>query len=166
MDSNKIITISLLVTYPILLILAVPLEMRLSLGTVWWINLVAFIGFTAALFYVIFRSKDKLKWLSLLPALIVWLTLQFSLSTRIFLGKQIGEAYVAEAPAYTTLQVYEQKCAFGHGGIFGLRAIFYCDYEIANEQFFILTEERLLDLELAVVSINGKQLEIRRKAPN
>ncbi|MFT5157490.1 MAG: hypothetical protein ACI83I_002051, partial [Bacteroidia bacterium] len=100
---------------------------------------------------------------------LLWLCLYLLFSTpisqkKLFLGQEIGVAFVAESPGYMALKVYEEECTIEYGGIFGFTDIFYCDYEIKNGIFWIFTNERNLYFERSMFMIKGQELEIRRKS--
>lgn len=163
MNDKKFLDISFLALWPLILIFRVPFEKILSLEFMFWLKLVAFFVFVYTAVQSIRRGKRMQSIVGVVLSVSAFVVINSNLSQRMFLGNKIGKDYVAEAPGFIELMVYDKECTFGYGGIFGVTDIFYCDYEIDNGTFWILTNERILELESSIFKVKGQELEIRRK---
>lgn len=163
MKDKNFLYISLLALWPLILIFRVPLEKHLPLYLLLGMKVVAFFAFANAIIQSIRKGKRWQKIAGISLGLLSFVIIKFDLPERAFLGNRIGEDYIAEAPGFIELMVYDRECRLGYGGILGVTNIFYCDYEIDNDIFWILTNERILELEGSVFNVNGRELEIRRK---
>jgi hypothetical protein len=163
MKDKNLLYISLLVLWPLILIFRVPFEKNLPLDLLFWMKIGAFFAFAFAIIQSIREGKRSLRIAGISLSILSFVFLKFDLSERLFLGNRIGEDYIAEAPGFIELMVYDRECTFGYGGIFGVTDIFYCNYEIENDTFWILTNERILELEGSIFKVKGRELEIRRK---
>ena len=163
MRKNILLNLSLMVLWPISLMLKVPLEKVFPVNIVWGIWVLACIAFFVGLIRTMIHGKTWLRSVSVILFVWVCTTIYFDFSTNIFLGDKIAETYYAEAPGFIELKVYNRGCTFSYGGLLGVSEIFYCDYQTDDQFFWILTEESILDLELSVINLDGKDLIIKRK---
>ncbi len=154
-----------LIFWPLWLLLAVPIEQVISLGWYQFIRLVTFFLFIGGAIEVL-RQKQKKLILALvgLTAGVVCV-IQYSLSTRLFLGNEIGVCRYAEAPGGDNyLRVYDSgKCTITFESIFGTGARYYADYKLEQGCIWVETNQNLYEFTSFSLEIRGRAFKVRQR---
>lgn len=79
----------------------------------------------------------------------------FDFGERIFLGKHVAELTIAEAPGYTSINLYSKNiCVLTYGGPFSTTE-FYGDYMAKDSKIYVKINADLLELNNREISFNN-----------
>lgn len=156
---REISLLSLFFIWPLLLLFQVPLERYLGSGICFYMLLVGFFSFAFGLITAMRKKDTSYLGLGVLMSLSIALLIITDASIHIFLGKQIGETRLADAPGWLSLKVYDKGvCTLTHGGPIGGSRVYYSQYEIANGLLLVDSSIALSDLEGNNIVINENQV--------
>lgn len=155
----------LIIIWPFSLLFQVPLERSIGTSFCFYILFIGFLTFVFGLGLILRQKKKSHTVLGFLMIIVVALFLKNDISTRLFLGKVIGEVRLADAPGWKSLTIYDKGvCTLTHGGPIGGSSVFYSQFEIVNDILLVNSDIDLGEIEDRTILINEESvLRVRSK---
>lgn len=161
---KTILLSAVLIIWPVILLCKVLIINITGLSAYRILLLLALSAWIVTTIYAVRKEQRVVVFVWVLSLLNVIQILYQNGSEKLFFGLELAKAYVAEAPGYSELTLYNgNNYRVGHGGILGDTDVFYGKYEMNDSIVWLDTEQSIFDLEGSSILINGTRRIIKQK---